>query len=78
LLPYLHFPLSRDENPPQLLYILPLPNLLPIALSPLAATLMDLLASVANKRLTVWLSPLDATLTKNRGECPGYGQPGIQ
>ncbi len=35
--------------------------------SPLAATLMDLPASVANKRLTVWLSPLDATLTKNRG-----------
>src|SRR5260370_36236465 len=24
-------------------------------------------ASVANKRLTAWLSPLDATLTKNRG-----------
>ena len=35
--------------------------------SPLEATLMDLLASVANKRLTVWLSPLDATLTKNIG-----------
>ena len=29
---------------------------------------MDLLASVANKRLTTGLSPLDATLTKNRGE----------
>ena len=28
---------------------------------------MDLPASVANKRLTSWLSPLDATLTKNRG-----------
>src|SRR6267378_3090365 len=38
-----------------------------IALSPLAATLMDLPASVANKRLTDWLSHLDATLTKNRG-----------
>ena len=37
------------------------------SLSPLAATLMDLRASVANKRLTAWLSPLDATLTKNRG-----------
>src|SRR5467141_3097528 len=36
--------------------------------SPLAATLMDLPASVANKRLTVWLSPLDATFTKNKGE----------
>src|SRR6266849_7233230 len=28
---------------------------------------MDLPASVANKRLTAKLSPLDATLTKNRG-----------
>src|SRR5713101_4171831 len=36
-------------------------------LSPLDATLMDSPASVANKRLTVWLNPLDATLTKNRG-----------
>src|SRR5712692_5405944 len=36
-------------------------------ISPLAATLMDLPASVANKRLTAQLSPLDATLTKNRG-----------
>jgi hypothetical protein len=36
--------------------------------SPLAATLMDLPASVANKRLTANLTPLDATLTKNRGE----------
>ncbi len=35
--------------------------------SPLAATLMDLPASVANKRLTAWLSPLDATLTKTGG-----------
>jgi len=35
--------------------------------SPLTATLTDLPASVANKRLTAWLSPLDATLTKNRG-----------
>ncbi len=38
-----------------------------IALSPLAATLMDPLASVANKRLMIRLSPLDATLTRNRG-----------
>src|SRR5216684_2791862 len=29
---------------------------------------MDLPASVANKRLTAWLSPLDATLTKNSGD----------
>ena len=35
--------------------------------SPLSATLMNLLASVANKRLTVTLSPLDATVTRNRG-----------
>src|SRR5260370_4122727 len=39
----------------------------PAPVSPLAATLMNLPASVANKRLTPWLSPLDATLTKNRG-----------
>ena len=37
------------------------------SVSPLAATLMGLPASVANKRLTVELSPLDATLTKNTG-----------
>ncbi len=37
-------------------------------ISTLAATLMDIPASVANKRLTAWLSPLYATLTKNRGE----------
>src|SRR5216683_963082 len=37
------------------------------ALSPLPATLMDLPANVANKRLTAWLSLLDATLTKKRG-----------
>src|SRR6266852_1314171 len=46
------FPSHTSENSP---------------VSPLAATLMDLPASVANKRLTVGLSPLDATLTKNRG-----------
>ena len=45
-----------------------LPHLLASSsLSPVAATLMDLRASVANKRLTAGLSPLDATLTKNRG-----------
>src|SRR5713226_5843675 len=38
--------------------------------SPLVATLMGLPASVANKRLTTGLSPLDATLTKNRGVHP--------
>src|SRR6266849_6284300 len=36
-------------------------------ISPLDATLMDLAASVANKRLTAWINPLDATLTKNPG-----------
>ena len=40
----------------------------PAPVSPLAATLMSLPASVANKRLTAELSPLDATLTKNMGE----------
>src|SRR6266404_890210 len=38
-----------------------------VSVSPLAATVMNLLASVANKRLTARLNPLDATLTKNRG-----------
>ncbi len=37
-------------------------------LTPLAATLMDFPASVANKRLTAGLSPLAATLTENREE----------
>src|SRR6266849_7001693 len=37
-----------------------------VCVSPLAATLIDLPANVANKRLTAWLTPLDATLTKNR------------
>ena len=36
-------------------------------LTPLEATLMILPTSVANKRLTGWLSLLDATLTKNIG-----------
>lgn len=54
-----------------------LSGLLPtIALSPLAATLMDLYASVANKRLTAQLSPLNATLTKNRWGWGCYGLPG--
>ncbi len=39
-----------------------------VSISPLAATLMNLLASVGNKRLTERLSPLDATLTKILGE----------
>src|SRR5216683_1554034 len=44
----------------------------------LDATLMHLPSSVANKRLTVWLNPLDATLTKNRGRGADYGQPSIR
>ena len=47
-----------------------LPRQQSASLSPLAATLMHPPASVANKRLTVGLSPLDATLTKNRGVHP--------
>ena len=39
-----------------------------VRVSPLAATLMNLLASVANKRLAAGLSPLDSALTKNTGE----------
>src|SRR4029077_8148693 len=39
-------------------------------ISPLDATLIGLLASVANKRLTDQLNPLDATLTKNTRGLP--------
>jgi hypothetical protein len=42
-------------------------------ISPLNATLMQLPASVANKRLTARLSSLDATLTKKPGALPGAG-----
>ena len=42
-----------------------------ICVSPLAAILMELPASIANKRLAPVLSPLNSALTKNRGEgCP--------
>jgi len=50
-----------------LLTSLPHYFLAPSSLSPLDATLMLSLASVANKRLTAELNSLDATLTKNRG-----------
>jgi len=46
-----------------------------VRISPLTATLMDLPASVANKRLTAELSPLAATLTKNRGVGSPRGNP---
>ena len=64
-----HFLTSRS---PYLPALAPSGALSTMALSPLAATLTDLPASVANKRLTSWLNPLDATLTKNRG----WGQSG--
>ena|SRR5712664_4026241 len=54
--------LSRSSHPTQLLS-----RQQSAPISPLAATLMDLPASVANKRLTRLLSPLAATLTKNTG-----------
>src|SRR5713226_8792925 len=55
-------------TPPKSSHPMPLLSRQHVAsISPLAATLMHLPASVANKRLTVWLNPLDATLTKNRG-----------
>ena len=38
-----------------------------VAATPLAATLVNLPASVANKELAGSLSPLNSTLTKNRG-----------
>jgi hypothetical protein len=41
--------------------------------SPLNATLMNSPVSAANKRLTVWLSPLDSALTRNRGVGECYG-----
>src|SRR5229473_608266 len=54
---------SKSSHPTQLLS-----RQRSVRVSPLAATFMVFPASVANKRLTVGLSPLDATLTKNRGE----------
>ena len=59
--------LSRSYREDPDAFATPLRLLSTVALSPLAATLMDLPASVANKRLTFRLSPLDATLTKNQG-----------
>src|SRR5258708_30600733 len=54
----------------------------PVALSsklrprkPFRCNTYGLPASVANKRLTAWLSPLDATLTKNRGYHPSSQKP---
>jgi hypothetical protein len=56
------------QTPSKSLGFRKLPSREPFAcVSPLAATLMDTPTSVANKRLRVRLTPLDATLTKNRG-----------
>src|SRR2546427_3106154 len=59
----------KSSRPPQLLFRQQLAPTCPEkrSVTPLAATLMDLPASVANKRLTAWLSPLAATYTKNIG-----------
>ncbi len=46
-----------------------------VQISLLAATLMDLTASVANKRLTAKLTLLDATLTKKQGVGPRLAHP---
>jgi hypothetical protein len=57
------------QSPSKACHTRPLPSRQHRApLSPLSATLMDHPASVANKRLTAYLTPLDATLTKKRGE----------
>ena len=56
---------SRSSHPTQLLS-----RQQSAPISPLAATLMNLPASVANKELTRSLSLLAATLTKNRGWGP--------
>src|SRR6266850_310985 len=58
--------LLAPPKSPHLTQLLSCQHLAPV--SPLAATLMESPASVANKRLTARLSPLAATLTKNRGE----------
>jgi hypothetical protein len=62
------FPFGPDSIPwsPNLALSSPL-------LNPLDATLPNLPVSVANKQLTQYVSPLDATLTKNRGGGLGYG-----
>jgi hypothetical protein len=74
----LSFPVYRERHlrqsvgPSQTLEIFPSHTLILFAaahpVSPSAATLMELRASVANKRLTPIPTPLNATLTKNWGE----------
>src|SRR5882724_10557705 len=61
---------SKSSAPTQLLSC---QHFIPV--SPLAATLMGLPASVANKRLTAELNLLDATLTENRGVGGPSGTP---
>src|SRR5438552_1121961 len=72
-----HADLERASRAEESLLAASVPTLIPsspvpphhhiLRVSPSAATLMDLPASVANKRLTKGLRPLDATLTKNTG-----------
>ena len=61
---------SSEKSPAHSLLTPPHFPLFTISLSPLSATLMCHLASVATKRLTPRLSPLNATLTKNVGGRP--------
>jgi hypothetical protein len=65
LLPCFLFPSSRDENPVRATPVRTV--LTPYCLKAFSCNTYGLLANVANKRLTVPLSPLDATLTKNKG-----------
>ena len=57
------------HHPPQSSFLPSTPHrpLTSSSLTPLTATPMNLLACLANKRLTPQLNPLAATLTKNRG-----------
>src|SRR5260370_26107334 len=60
-----HAALLTPSKSSHVTQVLSRPHTAPI--SPLAATLMDLPVNVANKRLTVQLTPLDAILTKDIG-----------
>src|SRR5882724_8821719 len=46
-----------------------------LILSPLATTLMNVHVNVANKGLTVWLNPLDRTLTRTGDTASMFGRP---
>ena len=68
LLPYLTIALSHCPDQRSRSYRDPVGSLPTIALSPLAATLIDLPVSVANKRLTVWAKPFRCNTYKKQGE----------